>query len=79
MVAVVATVLALAVGVAGFAIPHDHLARLLVATRGGTLDAYEESPGGTVAVVNEPWRGSSFRRLYIQGVSNSNDGLMSRR
>ncbi len=64
---------------AGVAVPHDHLARLLVATRSGTLDAYEEGPGGTVAVVVEPWRPKDFRRLYIQGVSNSNDGLMSRR
>src|SRR5262249_23502396 len=46
---------------------------------GGTLDAYEESPGGTVAVVVERWFSSAFRRLYIQGVSNSNDGMMSRR
>ncbi|MGH7893864.1 MAG: fused MFS/spermidine synthase, partial [Candidatus Binatia bacterium] len=75
----VSAIVVLATIAAGAAVPRDHLARLLVATRGGTLDAYEEGPGGTVAVVAEPWRPKSFRRLYIQGVSNSNDGLMSRR
>jgi spermidine synthase len=61
------------------AVPRDHFARLLVSRHGGTLVAYEESPGGTVVVVAEPFRETSFRRLFIQGVSNSHDGLMSRR
>jgi len=79
MAAVVAMALVAAVASAGLAIPQDKLARLLVATRGGTLDFYEESAGGTVAVVTEPHFASSLRRLYIQGASNSGDGLMSLR
>jgi spermidine synthase len=63
----------------GLSIPQDKLAHLLVATRGGRLDFYEESAGGTVAVVTEPHFSSSLRRLYIQGASNSGDGLMSLR
>ncbi|HYD47531.1 MAG TPA: fused MFS/spermidine synthase [Terriglobales bacterium] len=77
----------LAVGAAALAtaaiavlVPPDHLARLLVAERrGGALDYYEESAGGTVAVIREPLIRSSFRRLYISGVSNSADHMMSRR
>jgi len=66
-------------GVLGLRMPRDKLARLLVATRGGTLDFYEESAGATVAVVTQPHFASSLRRLYIQGASNSGDGLMSLR
>jgi spermidine synthase len=68
----------LAVGIGGLLVPHDQLARAYLGGR-GTLLAYEESFGGSVAVVDEPFFATSFRRLYIQGVSNSNDGLMSRR
>ena len=77
-----ATAVALGVAVvagAGALVPADHLARLLVLTRAGTLEAYEESPGGIIAVVREPYFQSFFRRLYIQGVSNSGDSMMSRR
>jgi spermidine synthase len=77
--ALVVAVLTLAVAWGGARIPRDHLARLLVTTRGGTLAAYEESAGGTVAVVTEPYFASSFNRLYIHGVSNSGDNLMSMR
>jgi spermidine synthase len=76
---VLAVALVAAVGLAGTAIPQDKLARLLVATRGGRLDFYEESAGGTVAVATEPHFSASLRRLYIQGASNSGDGLMSLR
>jgi len=70
----------IAVAVVGAAaIPKDHLARLLVTTRAGTLDAWEESAGGTVAIVREPHPAGAFRRLYIHGVSNSGDNMMSRR
>jgi spermidine synthase len=67
------------VAAAAAGVPRDKLPRLLVATRGGRLDFYEESPGGTVAVIEEPHFSSSFRRLYIQGVSNSGDAMMSLR
>lgn len=72
-VAVVAVVM-------GFTTPADRLGRLLVLTRGrGTVIAYEESKGGTVAVVHERAASNDFRRLYIQGVSNSGDGMPSLR
>jgi spermidine synthase len=77
--AAVALVAIVAVGALGFRIPREKLAQLLVATRGGTLDFYEESAGATVAVVTQPHFASSLRRLYIQGASNSDDGLMSLR
>src|SRR5262249_57443827 len=59
--------------------PADPLPSCLALTRAGTLKAYEESPGGTIAVVREPYFQSFFRRLYIQGVSNSGDSMMSLR
>jgi spermidine synthase len=59
--------------------PPDHLARLLTTARGGTLAFYEESPGGTVAVVQQQAGRNRFKRLYIQGVSNSGDGMPSLR
>jgi spermidine synthase len=60
--------------------PQDQIARLLTSTRGGgTLISYAESAGGTVAVVEQTAGASSFRRLYIHGVSNSGDVFTSRR
>jgi predicted membrane-bound spermidine synthase len=75
----VMALVAVTVAAGGFQIPRDHLVRLLVADRGGTMAAFEESAGGTVAVVSEPHFNSSFNRLYIHGVSNSGDNLMSMR
>ena len=43
--------------------------------RGGTLVSYAESPGGTVAVVEQAGGADAFRRLYIQAASNSGDVL----
>jgi len=60
-------------------LPSARLAHMLVAARGGTLLSYAESPGGTVAVVEQQAGRRSFRRLYIQGVSNSGDLMPSRR
>ena len=74
----VAAVAALVVAAAA-SVPRDHLARLVADASSGTLLRYEESPGGSVAVVREPFLRTTFQRLYIHGVSNSNDGLMSRR
>ena len=60
--------------------PQDRIAQLLTSTRGGgTLISYAESAGGTVAVVEQTTGASNFRRLYIQGVSNSGDVLASLR
>nr|WP_246257744.1 fused MFS/spermidine synthase [Pararobbsia alpina] len=59
--------------------PADRLATLLVAARGGNLVFYEESQGGAVAVVEQGTRNTRFRRLYIQGVSNSGDAMTSLR
>jgi spermidine synthase len=76
-----AATLVVAVGLVGAAIPHDRLARLLAERRGGTLVFYSEDVGGTVAVLEQrsPGTGAAFRRLYIQGVSNSGDALPSLR
>lgn len=60
--------------------PEDRLARLLTASRSrGDLIYYAESAGGAVAVVQQQAGPASFRRLYIQGVSNSGDALTSLR
>lgn len=61
----------------GIAIPRDKFATLLPGAREGTLAFYEESAEGTVAVVQQ--KASRFRRLYIQGVSNSGDAMPSLR
>ncbi|MGN6463708.1 MAG: fused MFS/spermidine synthase, partial [Pseudolabrys sp.] len=59
--------------------PADRLANLLTASRRGALVAYEESQGGTVAVIEQSLGRNRFRRLYIQGVSNSGDAMPSLR
>lgn len=61
------------------ATPADRLARLLAQARGGELVFYEESRGATVAVVEQSKGTQHFRRLYIQGVSNSGDTMTSLR
>ena len=67
------------VAVLAVALPRDRLATLLTTGRGGELLFYEESPAGTVAVVEQAAAHRSFRRLYIQGVSNTGDSLPSLR
>jgi spermidine synthase len=62
-----------------FVTPSDRLATLLAESRGGHLTFYEESTGGTVAVVEQNAGRRQFRRLYIQGVSNSGDTMASLR
>ncbi|MFM0200783.1 fused MFS/spermidine synthase [Paraburkholderia fungorum] len=62
-----------------FVTPSDRLATLLAESRGGHLTFYEESAGGTVAVVEQNAGPRQFRRLYIQGVSNSGDTMASLR
>lgn len=70
LVAVVAAVLT----------PVDRLASLLADTRGGgTLVFYQEGVGVTVAVVEQAAGRKRFRRLFIQGVSNTGDTMPSRR
>jgi spermidine synthase len=59
--------------------PENRVVRLLPGARGGNLIFYEEDPGGTVAVVEQQARSDSFRRLYIDGVSNSGDPMPSLR
>lgn len=65
--------------IVGWALPADHLARLLPGAQGNNLVFYEESHGGTVAVVESGSGDHRFRRLYIQGVSNSGDAMPSLR
>ncbi|WP_250516712.1 fused MFS/spermidine synthase [Caballeronia sp. INDeC2] len=59
--------------------PADRLGALLANAHGGGLAYYEESAGGTVAVLEQGDGAQRFRRLYIQGVSNSGDAMSSRR
>jgi len=59
--------------------PVNRLATLLPGGRTGTLTFYEESSGGTVAVVEQGVGRNRFRRLYVQGVSNSGDAMPSLR
>ncbi|MDX2316215.1 MAG: fused MFS/spermidine synthase [Gammaproteobacteria bacterium] len=60
--------------------PADRLASLLASTRGGgTVVFYEEGKGGTVAVLEQSAGHKRFRRLFIQGVSNTGDTLPSLR
>lgn len=72
--AIVAAVAGLAV-----ALPQDRLATLLATAREGQLVFYDESPGGTVAVIEQASGNRTLRRLYIQGVSNTGDAVPSRR
>lgn len=65
--------------VAAVVTPRDRLARLLPATRDGGLVFHDESRGGTAAVVESKRGRNSFKRLYIQGVSNSGDAMPSLR
>jgi len=74
-----AAALAGAVLILGAALPVDHFARMLPGARGGSLAFYEENHGGTVAVVERGEGDHRFRRLYIQGVSNSGDAMPSLR
>jgi spermidine synthase len=71
-----ATAMVIAVMALGLA-PRDRLATLLAEKRGGTIVFYAEDTGGTVAVLEQQAAGASFRRLYIQGVSNSGDAPTS--
>ena len=60
--------------------PADRLAGMLASTRGGgTVVFYEEGKGGTVAVLEQSAGHKRFRRLFIQGVSNTGDTLPSLR
>ena len=64
----------------GLLTPADRLARLLLTTRGGGgLIFYQEGRDATVAVAQQRSRDNVFRRLYIQGVSNSGDAMPSLR
>ena len=61
-------------------VPSDRLANLLNLSRGnGTIISYEEGRGATVAVVEQGQPDRRFRRLYIQGVSNTGDAMPSLR
>ncbi len=60
-------------------VPPDRLAQLLAASRKGTLLFSRSGAGGTVAVVEQHSGANTFRRLYIQGVSNTGDSMTSLR
>ncbi|WP_206530199.1 fused MFS/spermidine synthase [Nordella sp. HKS 07] len=70
---------AIAICLTAAVIPTDKLATLLPAARKGKIVFYEEGRGATVAVVEQKGGKGTFRRLYIQGVSNTGDSLPSLR
>ena len=59
--------------------PSDRLARMLADSHRGAMVFYKEGRGGTVAVLEQGTGSKRFRRLYIQGVSNTGDAMPSRR
>jgi spermidine synthase len=65
--------------VAAVLTPSDRLAKMLVTGRGGTMIFFKEGRGGTVAVLEQTATTKRFRRLYIQGVSNTGDAMPSLR
>ena len=67
------------VAVAGIGLGPDHLARLLAESRDGQLIFHQASAAGTVVVLEQGSAQNRFRRLYIQGVSNSGDAMTSLR
>jgi predicted membrane-bound spermidine synthase len=69
----------LVAALAAVMVPTGRLAALLPGAGTGALVFYDESAGGTVAVVEQAAGRSRFRRLYIQGVSNSGDAMPSLR
>lgn len=75
------TMTTIMVATIGFALstPSSQLGDLLAQSRHGRLVTYEESWGGAVAVLEQGSGLGRFRRLYIQGVSNSGDALPSLR
>lgn len=75
-VAIACAVLAVAAAVV---IRPDHLANLLAEARGGSLVFFEPGAGGTVAVIEQDKPPRAFRRLYVDGVSNSGDAVTSLR
>lgn len=76
-----AVVFALVAGTVATALfaPTNRLVTLLAQTHGGTPTFYEESAGSTVAVLEQSSGEHRFKRLYIQGVSNSGDAMTSLR
>ena len=74
-----ATAMVAVVGLVAAYVPHDKLARMQARKRAGKLVFYEESPAGTVAVLENNASAGTFRRLYINGVSNSGDSITSLR
>ena len=67
------------IGIFTLSIPENTVAALLQERRGGKMIFYDESAGGAVAVLEQDVPNGSFRRLYIQGVSNSGNSLASLR
>ena len=73
------TATALGTACAGLWLSPSHLAEIMPGAREGALVYYQEGSGGTVAVVEQGSAAKRFRRLYIQGVSNTGDAMPSLR
>ena len=72
-------IMALVAVLASLLTPKDRFASLLAGGRGGSQIFYKEGQGGTVAVLEQAAGTKRFRRLYIQGVSNTGDSMPSLR
>ena len=59
--------------------PRDKFAQLLVNQEGGELQYFAEGVGNTVAVIQQGEGDREFRRLYIEGISNTGDVMASLR
>lgn len=77
--AIVMAVIVMATVALSVMTPSSRLGDLLAQSRRGALVTYDESWGGTVAVLEQGRGEQHFRRLYIQGVSNSGDAMPSLR
>ena len=69
----------LASATVAIALPRNSLAVLLSGAHSSTIAFYAEDTAGTVAVVEQRTGPNRFRRLYVQGVSNSGDAMPSLR
>jgi predicted membrane-bound spermidine synthase len=70
-VAIIATLTALLVAYA----PKDRLARFLSRAQGGDVIFYRDGANETVEVIEQHAAGHRVRRLFVQGVSDSGDGM----
>lgn len=75
----IVVIIGLVTVVAATQVSPEKFGKLLADRRKGQLIYHASGAGGTVAVIEQGHRDRRFRRLYIQGVSNSGDSMTSLR